>query len=112
MEKFQLSINLFTSVFTIIGLVFDMIGVFMLFSTEPIQIKAIDYSFIQASPFSSNNDDTNRRLIDELNKQIKQVNRENGKRERKAKKFRCWLMAGFVLQFISAFLVLLSYFLD
>ncbi len=89
-----------------------MIGVFMLFSTEPIQIKAIDYGFIQASPFPSNNDDTNRRLIDELNKQVKQVNRENSKREKKAKKFRNWLMAGFVLQLLSAILIFISYFLD
>jgi hypothetical protein len=101
-------INLTTlsALFGLIGLSFDIWGVWKLFSVEPIQIRQVDKAIFGATLEDWKKEEKTEYLINQLNEQITQVNNENKKRSKKALLYRRFLIIGFSLQFIS---VILSY---
>jgi hypothetical protein len=90
----------------VVGLIMDIYGVFRLFYVEPIQLKEIDKVPLRAIIGGVTKQEADSYIINELNEQIKNINRENKKREVKAKQYRRYLIGGFLMQILS---VVLSY---
>lgn len=101
-------INLTTlsALFGLVGLAFDIWGVWKLFSVEPIQIRQVDNAIFGATLQDWSIEEKTDYLINQLNQQISQVNTENKKRSKKAVLYRRYLILGFTFQFIS---IILSY---
>ena len=101
-------INLTTlsALFGLLGLSFDIWGVWKLFSVEPIQIRQVDKAIFGATLQDWSKEEKTEYLIKELNEQISEVNIENGRRSKKALFYRWFLILGFTLQFVS---IVLSY---
>lgn len=94
-------LNILTTLFGLIGLSLDIYGVWKLFSVEPIHIKKINTAVFNATLGDWSKEEKTAYLVNELNKQISEVNSENKKRSIKAVKYRRYLIAGFTLQLVS-----------
>ena len=101
-------LNILTALFGLGGLILDIIGVRKLFSVEPIHIKKIDTAVFNATLGDWSKEEKTAYLINELNKQISEVNNENKRRSRKAIKYRKFIVWGFSFQFLSVILAILS----
>jgi hypothetical protein len=101
-------LSILTALFGLGGLILDIIGVWKLFSVEPIHIKKIDTAVFNATLGEWSKEEKTAYLVNELNKQISDVNNENNRRSRKAKKYRKYIVWGFSLQFVSVILAFLS----
>lgn len=101
-----ININFFSALIGLIGLSFDIWGVWKLFSVEPIQIKQVEKAIFGATLQDWSKEEKTNYMINELNEQIIEVNSTNKLRSRKAIKYRRLLILGFILQFVS---VVLSY---
>jgi hypothetical protein len=101
-----ININFFSALFGLVGLSFDIWGVWKLFSVEPIQIRQVEKTIFSATLGEWSKEEKTDYLLNELNEQIRQVNTENKLRSKKAVKYRRFLIIGFGLQFVS---IVLSY---
>ena len=91
----------------VIGLLLDVIGVFKLFSVEPIQLEPICTNIFNATLGEYTKVEKLDYVTDSLNNQIESVNRKNKSNSRKGKKYKSLIFWGFILQTIA---VLLSFF--
>ena len=103
---FNMSLSVFIT--GVIGLAMDIYGVFKLFNVEPIQLKEIDKAPLRAILGGVTKQEADSFILNELNEQINSINRENKKRELKAKIYRKYLIVGFLLQIISIGLSFIS----
>jgi hypothetical protein len=106
------NISFFSLITGVVGLVMDIIGVFKLFNVEAIQLKEIDKAPLRAIIGGVSKQEADSFIVNELNEQIKSINRENKNRESKAKRYRKYLIGGFLLQIISIVLSYLSTFIN
>ncbi len=103
-----ININFFSALIGLVGLSFDIWGVWKLFSVEPIQIRQVDKAIFGATLEEWKKEEKTEYLINQLNQQISLVNYENKKRSIKALLYRRYLIIGFSLQFISIILQYIS----
>ena len=101
-------LNILTALFGLIGLSLDIFGVWKLFSVEPEHIKKVETNIFNATLGDWSKEEKTTYIIDTLNSHISDVNNENKRRSRKAMKFRKYIVWGFSLQFVSAFLAFIS----
>ena len=103
-----ININFFSALIGLVGLSFDIWGVWKLFSVEPIQIRQVEKAIFGATLQDWSKEEKSDYLVNELNEQIRQVNAENKIRSKKAIKYRRFLIIGFALQFVSLVLSYIS----
>lgn len=103
-----INLTTFSALFGLLGLTLDIWGVWKLFSVEPEQIKQVDKVIFDATLGGWTKEDKNNFIINALNEHIENVNFENKRRSREAKKYRKLLIWGFLLQSVSVILAFLS----
>jgi hypothetical protein len=103
-----ININFFSALIGLVGLSFDIWGVWKLFSVEPIQIRQVEKAIFGATLQDWSKEEKADYLVNELNEQIHQVNAENKIRSKKTIKYRRFLIIGFALQFVSLVLSYIS----